>query len=31
MLVFRLRTSRKDRGRRLSRPRRRIVCRHWGI
>ena len=29
-LVFRLRASRKDRRRRLSRPRRRTVCRHWG-
>ena len=30
-LVFRPRTSRKDRRRRLSRPRRRTVCRHSGI
>jgi hypothetical protein len=32
-LVFRPRASRKDRRRRLSRPRRRTVCRHseiWG-
>ena len=29
--VFRPRTSRKDRRRRLSRPRRRTVCPHWGI
>ena len=30
-LVFRPPASRKDRRSRLSRPRRRTVCRHWGI